>query len=256
MTAGRGGCDLELDLAWPTERFCIPPDVNAVVNLAVHMGGKDYAAMLAAEEVNALGPLKLAHACVEAGVGHFVHVSSIYAGLDEGAPFYSIYTLSKRHAEELVRLFCRQTGLPLTVLRPAQIYGAEPLFRQHQPLLYALLDKAQRGEDIVINGKNDALRNFIHADDVAEIVARVVRQRVEGSYTCIGETNLHLSKIAGAAVAAFGSASALRFDSDKPDIPDNAFAPDDDLYRIIGYHPRITIEQGLAGEAAKRRIVA
>lgn len=253
LTAGRGGCDVELDLAWPADRFALPAGLDAVVNLAAHFGGQGGDAMLAAEEINVLGALKLGRACTQAGVGHLVQISSIFAGLDDDSPFFNSYALSKRHAEELIRLYCRDAGLPLTILRPAQIYGEGDGFRRHQPFLYALMDRAQRGEDIVLYGTNDARRNFIHVEDVAEVVARTVRRRVEGSYVCAALSNARFSDIATAAVAAFGSASTIRFDSDKPDIADNAFAADEALYRLIDYFPRMSLEQGLTREAARRK---
>jgi nucleoside-diphosphate-sugar epimerase len=252
LTAGRAGCDVELDLAWPADRFVLPEGLDTVIHLGAHFGGNDFEAMEAAETVNVLGALKLAQACHGAGVGHLVQISSIFAGLNENAPFFNVYALSKRHAEELTALYCRNAGLPLAIIRPAQLYGEGEAFRRHQPFIYALMDRAQRGEDITLFGSNDAQRNFIHIEDVAEVIARVVRQRIEGRYTCASPANVRFSEIAAAAVAAFGSASAIRFDADKPDVADNGFAADDTLYRLVDYAPRISIEQGLAREAARR----
>jgi nucleoside-diphosphate-sugar epimerase len=200
-----------------------------------------------------LGALKRAHASRRAGVGQLVQISSIFAGLHEDSSFFNSYSLSKRHAEELTQLYCRKAGLSLAILRPAQLYGEGDSFRRHQPFLYALLDSVQRGEDIVLYGGNDARRNFIHVADVAEVIARVVQQRIEGSYECASLYNVCFSEIAAAAVAAFGSASTIRFDASKADVPDNAFAPDDILYRRIGYFPQISLAQGLAREAARRK---
>lgn len=253
LTAGRNNCDVELDFSWPAERFILPEGLDVVIHLAAHFGGQDFNAMLTAQEVNVLGALKLANACTRAGVGHLVQISSIFAGLSEDAPFYNSYTLSKRHAEELTRLYCKNTGLPLTILRPAQIYGAGESFRRHQPFLYALLDRAQRDEDIVLYGSNDARRNFIHVEDVAEVIARVIRLRVEGRFDCAYPSNASYSEIARAAVTAFGSASTIRFDATKPDIPDNAFAADNILYELIDYFPHISLSEGFSREAAYRR---
>ena len=253
ITAGRDGCDVELDLTWPVERMIVPPDVEVVVNLAAHFGGPTFTDLLIAEETNALGALKLAHACVRAGHPHLVQVSTIFAGLTGTSPFFSSYALSKRHADELLDLYCRQADLALTTVRVSQIYGEGEEFRRHQPVLYALLDKAQRGQDIVLQGRNDALRNFIHVADVAEIITRVVRLGVTGSFTCANLTNTRFSEMAEAAVAAFDSKSTVRFDPDRPNIPDNAFEPDETLFRRIGYFPTISLHQGLAREAARRK---
>lgn len=256
ITAGRRDCDLSLDLAWLAERFTIPAGVDVVINLAAHFGGHAVADLLAAEEVNALGSLKLAAASMEAEARHFIQISSIFAGLHEDSPFYNVYALSKRHAEDLLRLYAHQTGLKLTILRPSQIYGEGEAFRRHQPVLYALLDQALRGDEIVLKGRNDAARNFIHVEDVAEVIARVVRLGLAGRYDCASLSNVRFSEIAAAAVAAAGSNSMVRFDAAQPDIPDNAFEADETLYRLIDYYPRISLPQGLAREAARRKEAA
>jgi nucleoside-diphosphate-sugar epimerase len=253
LTAGRTDCDLELDLTWPAERIELPVGVDTVIQLAAHFGGQNFESMLAAEDVNVLGAIKLAYACTRGEVGQLVYLSSIFAGLGEESLFYNNYTLSKRHAEELVRLYCRSSNLPLVILRPSQLYGEGESFRRHQPFIYALMDQAQRGEDIVLHGENDALRNFIHVADVAEIISRVVRQRIEGRYDCASLSNIRFSELATAAVTAFASKSNIRFDATKPDIPDNAFEADKSLYRLIDYFPKISMAQGLAREAARRK---
>lgn len=255
LTAGLSGCDVKLDMIWPAERFDLPVGLDVAIHLAAHFGGESFDAMLAAEEVNVLGTLKLAHACTRVQVGHLVQISSIFAGLAEDSLFYNSYALSKRHAEELARLYCQSVGLPLAILRPSQLYGEGESFRRHQPFLYALLDQAQRGEDIVFYGKNDAQRNFIHVADMAEVIARVVQQRIEGRYDCASLTNVRFSEIANAAVTAFGSSSEIRFDATKPDVPNNAFEADESLYRLIDYFPQISIEQGLAREAVRRKVL-
>jgi UDP-glucose 4-epimerase len=256
ITAGRSGCDVALDLAWPAERFELPSGLDAVIHLGASFGGQDFEAMLTAEDVNVLGALKLAHACKRAGVGQLVQISSIFAGLAEDSPFFNVYALSKRHAESLTALYCRNVGLPLTIVRPSQMYGDGESHRRHQPLLYAMLDQAQRGDEIVLYGSHDAQRNFIHVDDVAQVIARLVQQRLEGLYTCASLANVRFSEMAAAAVAAAESSSAVRFDTSKPNIADNAFSADESLYRRIGYFPGISMAQGLAREAARRRSLA
>ncbi|CAG4910342.1 NAD-dependent epimerase/dehydratase family protein [Paraburkholderia gardini] len=253
LTAGRSGCDVALDLSWPDDQFCLPQGLDCVIQLAAHFGGRDYDEMMGAEQVNVLGALKICRACTRAGVGHLVQVSSIFAGLSETSPFFGSYALSKRHAEEVARLYCDSSGLPLTILRPAQIYGEGESFRKHQPFLYSILDKAQNNEDIVLYGDNDAQRNLIHAEDVAEVIARVIQQRVLGQFACVGQTNVRYTEIAAAAIGAFDSHSDIRFVADKPNILDNAFAPDETLYRLIGYFPKISLIQGMAREAVRRK---
>ena len=253
MTAGRSGCDIALDLSWDDDEIQLPQGLDVVIHLAAHFGGMDFAGILGAEHVNVLGSLKLCHAAKRAGVEHLVQVSSIFAGLGEDSPFFSSYALSKRHAEDVTRLYCSRANLPLAILRPAQIYGVGATFRKHQPFLYGILDKVEKSEEIVFYGSNDARRNLIHAEDVAELIARVVRLRIQGLYSCPNPVNVRYSEIAAAAINAFRSSSVVRFAPDKPDILDNPFAPDDRLYRQIEFFPRVSLDLGMEKEAAYRK---
>ena len=115
------------------------------------------------------------------------------------------------------------------------------------------MDKAENNEEIVFYGTNDAQRNLIHAEDVADVIARVVLQKLEGTYSCVSPVNVRYSEIAQVAIAAFDSRSTIRFLPDKPDIPDNACIADDRLNRQIGFFPRISLADGMAKEAAHRR---
>jgi len=250
VTAGRSGCDLPLDL---TGDIRIPPGFDAVVNTAAHLGGTTPQALAAAERTNLLGLLSLGQACSDAGAGHLVQVSSIYAALAASSPLLNAYALSKRHGDEALQLQALLQGLPLTIVRPAQFYGVGESYRRNQPFLFTLMDNAQTGQDIELWGRNDAWRNFIHVLDVADMLAGVVRTRTLGLFNCSHPQDLRFSQIAQAAVDAFGSRSAIRFLHDKPDTADNIFPFDGALYQALGHTPRISIMQGMQMEAAHRR---
>lgn len=254
ITAGRRGCDIHLDLAAPVELMALPQGIDAVVNAAARFGGDSFVDMVEAESVNVLGVLKLCHSCSNARVGHLVQISSIFTRLDSTSPFYGVYSSSKRHGDELAQLFSARFGLPLTVLRPSRFYGVGEAGRKHHPLLSAIIDKAEKGEDIFIHGANDALRNFLHVEDLAEIVGRVIQRKIEGTYNCMNVENVRYSEIADAAIEAFGGRSTVSFLKDRPDIPDSVFPRDDTLYRLIDYLPRISISLGMEMEAAHRRM--
>jgi nucleoside-diphosphate-sugar epimerase len=169
----------------------------------------------------------------------------MYTLLDEKAPQFSIYALSKKHAEELARFYCSSNDLPLTILRPSQVYGNESSFQRHQPFFYSIIEKAEKGEDLSLYGSHDPSRNYIHIDDLVEIIARVVKNKVEGSYCCMHTDDTTYSKIANAAFAATGHKGTVQFLPDKPDIPDNIFEKDNSLYKKIEFYPRVSIDEGV-----------
>lgn len=252
ITAGRTGCDVHLDLSDPVENIELPKDIDVVINTAANFGGNSFEEMVQAETVNVLGVLKICQVCAQAQIKQLVLISSIYACLDNSSPFYSIYSLSKKHSDEVAQLYSSIAGLPLTILRPSQFYGVGEAFRKHQPFLFTIIDKAMNNEDIVLYGSNDALRNFIHVEDVARIIALVIQLKIMGVFACMNHKNVSYSEIAVAAIDAFGSKSTIRFMKEKADIPDNIFELDDSLFRMIDYYPQISISLGMKKEAAYR----
>ncbi|CAG0976456.1 hypothetical protein ANRL2_02060 [Anaerolineae bacterium] len=250
LTAGRSGCDVDLDLSWPVEKFCFPQGIDVVVNTVAHFGGNDFDAIIAAETVNVLGGLKLCCAARKAGARHFVNISSTSAFLDRCSAYYGIYALSKRHADEVLQLYCARENLLCTILRPSQLYGELDSFRRHQPFLYNAVDKAMCNEDVVIFGSRDALRNYLYAGDFCKVIASVIGERIEGVYSCTSPTDNGLLEVANAAIKAAASSSLVVFNGAMNDIPDNVFPYDDTLYRKIGVYPTIGLEEGI------RRLVA
>ncbi|MFJ3058891.1 NAD-dependent epimerase/dehydratase family protein [Herbaspirillum sp. NPDC087042] len=249
-TAGRSGADVHLDLEQRAESIAIPAGTDVVINTAAHFGGNTQADILAAASTNAIGTLRLCQAAIEAGVGHIVQISSMFADLQADSPFFGPYSLSKRHADELAELSCATGNLALTVLRPARLYGKGEGFRRHQPFLYRLLEQAQRGEEISIYGSNDARRWFLHINDIAQIIALVVRHRIAGRYDCLPATPVSCSEIAALAFDAFGQPRRIRFLPDKPNIADDVIpagrsAPGSDLYEKLQFQPGISMQAGI-----------
>lgn len=255
ITAGRRGCDVHLDLSDPVDKMVLPKGIDVVVNTAAHFGGKSFGEMYQAESVNVLGVLKLCEACSKAQIKQLVLISSIFACLDKYSCFYGTYSMSKKHSDEAAQLFSSTYGLPLTILRPSQFYGVGEAHKKHQPFLSMIIDRAANGEDILIYGSNDALRNFIHIEDVAKVVALVVQRKIVGTYACMNVNDVSYSEVAAAAIEAFGSKSKIKFVEDQPDIPDNVFERDETLFRLIGYSPQISISLGMKKEAAHRMLV-
>lgn len=253
ITAGRNNCDIYLDLKDPLEKINLPNDSDVIIHTAALFGGKTAKENLETEEVNVLGTIKICQAAIRAKAKHFILISSIFACLKDDSPFYNIYALSKKQAEEIARYCFSTSSTALAILRPSQIYGNEDYFRKNQPFFYTLVDQAEKGEDITLYGSHDARRNFININDLTTIISRVVQNKIVGTYSCQYPTDVTYSEIAKAAIAAFMSKSNLRFLKDKPDISDNIFNKDDSLFNKIGFYPQVTIKEGMRKIALYRK---
>lgn len=253
ISAGRNGCDVQMDLSEELDAGQLPQHIDVLINAAAHFGSADAADLYQTEQINALGTLKLCQLCNAASIPRMVQISSIFTCLEPGSPFFTAYALSKRHADELAQLYCDKAGLALTIIRPSQFYGIGPEFRKHQPFLYAIIDKVANNENVPIYGNNDARRNFIHVEDVAQVIALAIRHNITGNHACCQLHAVSYSEIINAAAAAFSSKSQIYFLPHKPDIADNIFTVDDTLFRLLNYYPKISIQLGMAKEADYRK---
>jgi len=242
ITAGRHNCDIDCDI---TKEIVIPSGIDAIVNFTAAFGGMSDEDIREAEDINALGLLCICSAAKRASVKHIINISSLSATHTKESPYYTIYAISKKHGDELAEFYCAQHGLALSILRPSQIFGDDGSFARHQPFFWGAVEKAAKGQDIVIYGKHDPLRNYIHAVDLAELLRRVIAERIVGAYSCQYPMDVTFSQIAQTAQRTFGRGGTITFLHDKPDIPDNVFPKDETLYEKTGYRPKISLEVGM-----------
>ncbi|AXP02032.1 Nucleoside-diphosphate-sugar epimerase [Pseudomonas sp. 43mfcvi1.1] len=242
--AGRREADITFDLSSPVPCAC-DEHFDVVVLAAADFGGRQPDDLVRAELVNSVGALAACRLAEQCGARHFILLSSRSACDQTTDPYFGIYSLSKRHAEEVASLYCQERGMALTVLRISQVYDDGGQCRLHQPLLYAIADKAQVGRTVELYGSNDARRNYVHLSDLAEVCARLAERGVAGLYNCGHPESLRLSEIAQAAFEAFGKPVDVRFLPEKSDIPDlPPFDCAHQLYEQIGFTPRIDVRRG------------
>ena len=243
--AGRRDADIFIDLSQTCDFSEVSESFDVVVHTGADFGGTADDDFSRAELVNAVGTLSVCRLARKVGARHVVLISSIFAAYQNGDPYYGIYSLSKRHGEEVAQFFCAERGIPLTILRPTQIYDAAGACRRHQGLFYTMVDQAQAGQNIHIYGSHDARRNYLFLDDFAEICSRVIGTNPQGIFTCANPQSVQLSQIANAAYAAFGRGGQLQFLPEKMDLEDLPPIGDFRLYEEIGYAPRINVCEGI-----------
>jgi len=129
---------------------------DTVVHVAGSIAGSSAEAF---DRVNVVGTRRVAEAIrAVAPAAHCIHVSSLAARV----PAVSWYAASKRAGEEIVRTATRHC----TVVRPPAVYGPE------DPALAPFWRLLARGW-LVRPGPADARFSLVHADDLAEAVARL-----------------------------------------------------------------------------------
>lgn len=242
--AGRKAADIKFDLTQWRELPKIEESFDVVVHAAADFGGAKDEDYIRAELVNAVGSLSVCRLAHHVKAKHLVLLSSVSATYREGDPYFGIYALTKRHSEEATRLFCSERKMALTILRPTQVYDDAGVCRRHQEFLYLIADRAQAGQDINLYGSNNALRNYIHLEDLAEICCRVAQGRHTGTFACAHPQSVRIGELAEAAFSVFGRGGRWQFIPDKPDLADLPAIDDYLLYSQIDYWPSIDINDG------------
>jgi nucleoside-diphosphate-sugar epimerase len=166
ITLGRKNADIELDLQSIDVPIKLPENTEVIIHSAAHFGGSSLEDTCDAIKVNILGTLRLFDAAVLSNVRQFVYVSSLYSHLTYNSNLYSIYSLSKRCSEDILKLYSKGKKVKLLIIRPSQIYGNFYSMRKHQPFFYSIIDKIRKNEKVVFWGRRDPSRNFIHIDDL------------------------------------------------------------------------------------------
>jgi nucleoside-diphosphate-sugar epimerase len=218
---------------------------DVVVHAAADFGGDSYKKILNGLTVNSTGTLKVCQLAKKVKAKHLIIISTISTKLKPFHDYYNIYSISKKHAEELAQFYCNRFNLPLTILRPTAIYDSQSKCKSHQKLLYMIIDKAQKGENIYFHGSKNPLRNYLYIDDFCEIILRVVKKFVIGIYDCEYSKNTSINMIAKLAYKIFNKKGKVIFLKKKLNISNIPYKLDNTLYKKIEYFPRVNISNGI-----------
>ena len=83
------------------------------------------------------------------------------------------YGVSRLSAEHYARLYGELHAVPVRILRLANVYGPSQPSNRPQGVVATLLAAAGTGEPVQIWGTGRVARDFIHVDDVADVVFRL-----------------------------------------------------------------------------------
>jgi len=230
--------------------------VRRIVHLAAYAGVRSSGSMpLVYEETNVRGTLVLLEAARSELLESFVLVSSstVYGAgaavpFQEDAPLgvpLSLYGITKRSAELMGLHYQAVHGLPVVCLRPFSVYG--PRIRPDLAM-WIFADAILRERPIPILGDGSARRDFTHVSDICHgIHAAMVAVDVAGKAINLGHhAPIGMLELVRLLEAELGRPATIEwlpaFSGDLPitcaDLTKAA--------RLLDYHPRVSIEEGVA----------
>ena len=216
-------------------------------------------------ETNVMGTFNMLHAARTAGVQRFHHISTdeVFGSLSPTDPAFveatpydprSPYSASKASADHLVRAWGETYGLPVLVTNCSNNYGP---FHFPEKLIPLVTIRALHGEPLPVYGTGQQIRDWLHVEDHATALVRVVERGELGETYNIGgqseKTNIDVvsaicalvDELADPLASGAPRTSLIEFVDDRPG-HDQRYAIDQTkIGRELGWAPAHTFEQGL-----------
>jgi len=130
------------------------------------------------------------------------------------------YGWAKRFLEQMSEVVASELKLPLTIVRPVNVYGE----RYHcdgagSQALPMLLNRIMEGENpLVIWGSGNQRRSYVHAVDCARIMVRLIKRGwTHGPVNIGSEETISIREAAIALSKAAGHDVAQSYDTSKPE---------------------------------------
>ncbi|WP_375768141.1 SDR family oxidoreductase [Archangium gephyra] len=167
----------------------------------------------------------------------------------------SCYDEAKRYGEAIVAAYRRAYGVSTRIVRIFNTYGPRMRLNDGR-VVPAFVGQALRGEDFTVFGDGSQTRSFCYVSDLIDGIVRLARSDVEEPVNLGNPREQTLLQFAEAVRAAMGGSSHIRF---KP-LPQNdpqQRQPDITRARtLLGWEPRVRLEDGLRETIAYFRSVA
>jgi dTDP-glucose 4,6-dehydratase len=244
---------VEGDICEATTVDRIAKEVDAIVNFAaeshVDRSLLDPGAFV---QTDVYGTYVLLEASKKYGHQRFLQVSTdeVYGFVREGRSKEddrllprSPYSSTKAGAEMLVHAYHVSYGLPTLVTRGSNTYGP---YQFPEKIIPLFITNALQDLPLPIYGNGSAVREYLHVDDHAEGIARVLWKGEPGSAYNLGvEKETSGVEVAETILRITGKPASLKkFVKDRPG-HDYRYALDSRRARALGWQPRIQFEQGM-----------
>ncbi len=176
--------------------------------------------------------------------------TSLLTGLLE--PTNEPYAIAKIAGIKLCEAYNAQFGRQYVSVMPTNLYGPNDNYDlNNSHVLPALIRKAheakaQGAAEMVVWGTGTPLREFLHADDLADACVHLMQQGYDGDLVNIGTgTDLSIRALAELVIQVVGFEGKLVFDTTKPDGTPRKLM---DVSKLtgLGWLARIGLEEGIA----------
>jgi GDP-L-fucose synthase len=162
------------------------------------------------------------------------------------------YAIAKIAGLKMCQAYRRQYRFNAIAVMPTNLYGPGDNFDlQNSHVLPALIRKFHEAKEsgahsVEIWGSGTPRREFLHVDDLADACFYLMQHHDSEQLINVGwRHDVTIAELAALVAKTVGYTGALRYDASKPDGTPRKLL-DTARLTALGWHPRITLEQGLA----------
>ena len=166
-------------------------------------------------------------------------------------PTNSPYAMAKLSSIEIGNSMTMEFGHEIINLMPTNLYGPHDYFSDSNshviPGLMQRMHKAKikNEQEFLIWGSGNPLREFLHVDDLARAIKKVIEVRTNESLINVGSSEeISIKKLAESLKNVIGYKGLLGFDKSKPDGNPRKLL-DSTKILDLGWRPEIGLNQGL-----------
>ncbi len=243
-------CDLAFN-----QRLLREHQIDHVVHLGAYAGVRySVEQPQVYQQVNVGGTLALLEAVRQHPVKRFLLVSSstVY-GRGAGIPFTedaplgipaSPYGATKRAAELLGLTYHQLHGIPVVCLRPFSVYG--PRLRPDLALTI-FADAIERGQTMPLYGDGSIRRDYTHVQDICDgMISALSAAGIAGETINLGHSEpVEIRQVIQLLEAALGKKALIDRRPQRPEDLPVTFADLRKAQRLLGYAPRVPLEEGV-----------
>ncbi len=228
--------------------------VDLVVHLAAKAGVRpSIEHPLLYQDVNIRGTIVLLEVCKEFGIKEFIFASSssVY-GENQRIPFseddlnihpISPYGVTKRAGELLCYSYHHLYGMNIACLRIFTAYGPR---QRPEMAIHKFTRLVDLGEVIPIYGDGSSRRDYTYIDDLIEGVMAAISHHKGFEIYNLGESQTtSLLELIKLIEEAFGKKANIEMLDSQPGDVSITYADINKARRMLGYQPRVKIEEGI-----------
>lgn len=223
--------------------------LDAIVHLASDMRKEPHAIEVVAN--NCVGVQRLLELCRNQGIGVFVQLSSLpVIGEPNTAPITETHSLKPPtvyHCTKVMQELLANYAYYTHGVRTVSYRISAPVGPRMNPatILPVFLNRAMRGEEIVLLGKGTRKQTFVHVTDIAQAIYKaILSPKAQGVYNLASHNLVSNRELAEMCVALTGSTSKISFSGTEDPADDMIWDVSlDKIKQDTGYQPLVGMEE-------------